>query len=60
MRARAGALQLETSATIRTTADSAIISARWEEVFSGGADAHEDVAVAGYRLVDALEFKHSR
>jgi hypothetical protein len=35
-----------------------VISARSEEAFSCGADAHEDVA--GYWLVDVLEFEHSR
>jgi len=40
--------------------DSAVISARSEEALSCRADAHEDVAVAGYRLVDILEFEHGR
>ena len=41
-------------------APTVVISASSEEAFSCGADAHEDVAVAGYRLVDVLEFEHSR
>jgi hypothetical protein len=41
-------------------ADSAVMSARSEEVFSCRADAHEDVAVAEYWLVDVFEVEHSR
>jgi hypothetical protein len=34
-----------------------LVSAVWRR---RSADAHEDIAVAGYRLVDVLEFEHSR